>query len=406
MVAVALVVADVDHRPVDRDVGEVGAAEPDELGVQVGEVPGLEQRVVGEVDAGHHVGGAEGDLLGLGEEVVRVAVEHHAADGSYGDLLLRDDLRGVEEVEVECVLVLLGYELHAQLPLGVLVSLDGVPEVAAVEVGVAAHHFLGLVPDQRVDAQLRLPVELDEGALALGVDEPEGVHPEALHHAVAARDGPVGHQPHDGVQRLRLERDEVPEGVVGGGAGGDLVVRLHLHRVHEVRELDAVLDEEDREVVAHQVVVSLAGVELRREAAHVTHGVGGAAGPLHGGEADEDRGAHGRVLEEGGPGELRAGGVGLEVAVRPGAPGVHDPLGDALVVEAGDLLPEVEVLQQGGPAFPARSESSVCSTITPWSVVRGPPQGSGASASARCRCFGSGDLFSAMPCLSCGHVGA
>jgi hypothetical protein len=30
-----------------------------------------------------------------------------------------------------------------------------------------------------------------------------------------------------------------------------------------------------------------------------------------------------------------------------GAAGMHDPLGDALVIEAGDLLPEVEVLQQG-----------------------------------------------------------
>ena len=35
--------------------------------------------------------------------------------------------------------------------------------------------------------------------------------------------------------------------------------------------------------------------------------------------------------------------------MRGGAAGVHDPLGDALVVEVGDLLPQVEVLQQGRP---------------------------------------------------------
>ena len=40
--------------------------------------------------------------------------------------------------------------------------------------------------------------------------------------------------------------------------------------------------------------------------------------------------------------------VALEHAVRGGAAGVDDPLGDALVVEVGDLLPEDEVLQQGG----------------------------------------------------------
>ena len=38
--------------------------------------------------------------------------------------------------------------------------------------------------------------------------------------------------------------------------------------------------------------------------------------------------------------------VGLEDAVGGGAAGVHDPLRDPLVVEVGDLLAQVEVLQQ------------------------------------------------------------
>ena len=42
----------------------------------------------------------------------------------------------------------------------------------------------------------------------------------------------------------------------------------------------------------------------------------------------------------------RRGAVGLEDAVGGRAAGMHDPLRDALVVEVGDLLPEVEVLQQ------------------------------------------------------------
>ena len=38
-------------RRVDRDVGEVRAAEPLQLGIEVGEIAALQQRVVGEVDA-------------------------------------------------------------------------------------------------------------------------------------------------------------------------------------------------------------------------------------------------------------------------------------------------------------------------------------------------------------------
>ena len=48
--------------------------------------------------------------------------------------------------------------------------------------------------------------------------------------------------------------------------------------------------------------------------------------------------------------EARA--VADEGAVRAGAAGVHDPLGDALVVEVGDLLAQVVVLQEGRPARP------------------------------------------------------
>nr|BFE77947.1 hypothetical protein GCM10020093_005480 [Planobispora longispora] len=141
VVAVAVVVAHLGQRPVDRDLREVRPAEPDELGVEIGEEPRLQQRVVGEVDAGHDVADVEGDLLGLGEEVVRVAVEHQAPDRLDRDQLLRDDLRGVEQVEVEGVLVLLGHELHAELPLGEVPGLDRLPQVLPVEVGVLAAIF-------------------------------------------------------------------------------------------------------------------------------------------------------------------------------------------------------------------------------------------------------------------------
>nr|BFF04185.1 hypothetical protein GCM10020241_58600 [Streptoalloteichus tenebrarius] len=43
--------------------------------------------------------------------------------------------------------------------------------------------------------------------------------------------------------------------------------------------------------------------------------------------------------------------VGLEDPVRARAARVHHPFGNAFVVEVGDLLPRVEVLQQGRPAL-------------------------------------------------------
>ena len=165
-------------------------------------------------------------------------------------------------------------------------------------------------------AELRLPVELDEHRVARVVDEPEGVDAKALHHAVAAWNRAVRHQPHEHVRGLGHQRDEVPEGVVGAGRLRHLVMRLGLDRVDQIRELDRVLDEEDRHVVADQVPVAFVGVELDREAAHVARRVLGAAFARHGGEAHEHRRDLAGFLEGRGLGVLRERFVAFEEAVR------------------------------------------------------------------------------------------
>ena len=126
----------------------------------------------------------------------------------------------------------------------------------------------------------------------------------------------------------------------------EAAVGLRLGGVDQVGELDRVLDEEDRDVVADEVPVALLGVELHGEAAHVAGEVGRALVAGDGGEADEDRRLLALALEEVGPGEVGERLVVLEVAVGAVAAGVDDALGDALVVEVEDLLAEVEVLQQ------------------------------------------------------------
>ena len=129
-------------------------------------------------------------------------------------------------------------------------------------------------------------------------------------------------------------------------------VRLGLGGVDEVGELHRVLDEEDRDVVADQIPVALVGVELHGEAAHVARRVGRAALA----ETVEKRTNTGVCLPASAKSEARvyspSGLVALEVAVRRRAARVDDALGDALVVEVGDLLAEDEVLEQRRPAQP------------------------------------------------------
>ena len=128
------------------------------------------------------------------------------------------------------------------------------------------------------------------------------------------------------------------------------VVRFGLDRMHEVRELHRVLDEEHRHVVAHQVPVAIVGIELHREAAHVARGILRAALSGDGREAHEDRGPLAFLLERRRARDVGERFVGLEEAMRTAAAGVDDPFGNPFMVEVGDLLAKDEVLQQRGAA--------------------------------------------------------
>ena len=114
---------------------------------------------------GRNILGHERDLFGLGEEIVGHAVEHQPANRDRRQNLLRNDLGRIEHVEVEAVGEILVEQLQAQLPFREVAGLDRVPEIAPMEVGIGAIDLDGLVPNDRLQAQLRLPVEFDEGRI-------------------------------------------------------------------------------------------------------------------------------------------------------------------------------------------------------------------------------------------------
>ncbi|MCY1426958.1 hypothetical protein D9M71_427870 [compost metagenome] len=150
------------QRAVDRYLVEVRPAEPADLGIGVGKQTALQQRVVGKINAGNDMPGAEGNLFGFGKEIVRVAVEHHLAQRRNRHQLFGDDLGRVEQVEVERVLVFFSNDLHAELPFRVIAGFDRFPEVAAVVVGIFTRQLLRFVPEQRTYTSLGLPMEFDE----------------------------------------------------------------------------------------------------------------------------------------------------------------------------------------------------------------------------------------------------
>ena len=138
---------------------------------------------------GHDVRGAERDLLGLGEEVVGIAVEHHACrpgrtgTSSSGMILVASSTSKLNCSACSSVKICSPSSHSGYSPASIASHRS-----RRWKSGSAPEILTGLVPDQRMRAQQRLPVELDETRFALRIDEPERVHAEALHHAEAARE--------------------------------------------------------------------------------------------------------------------------------------------------------------------------------------------------------------------------
>ena len=240
---------------------------------------------------GHQRARLEGRLLDLGEEVLRVAVERHRADLDQRVVGVRPDLGEVERVDPVGLGVLVGHDLDRQRPRREVAAPDALVEVATVEVGVLAGDPGGVLVGEPLDALVAVEVVLHPVLLAGRVDPQVGVRAVAVHVAVGPGDAAVAHQVGDLVRGLGVEAPEVPLHVVVAQAGAAEA----LLRADEVRELHGVADEEDRGVVADEVVVALGGVELQREPAGVAPGVGGALLAGDGGEARQHLGLHARA---------------------------------------------------------------------------------------------------------------
>lgn len=189
-------------------------------------------------------------------------------------------------------------------------------------------------------------MEFDEAGFTFGIDQAESVDTKALHGAQAFRDRAVGHGPQHHVCRFRHQRDEVPEGVVRRAASRDFVVRFRFYRVHEVGKLDRVLNKEDRHVVAHQVEVAFAGVELDRKTTHIAHGIARATWPLNRRETHENRRFLGRITQKTRLAECAVVFIRLEIAMGCGAAGVNNTLRDTLMVKVRDFFTHDEVFKQ------------------------------------------------------------
>jgi hypothetical protein len=124
-------------------------------------------------------------------------------------------------------------------------------------------------------------------------------------------------------------------------------MRLRFSSMDQVRELDGILYEEDGDIVAHDIPISLGSVELDGEATDIADCVCRASTAEDGGEADKEGRLSGGVGEDAGVGHVFGRLVKSKGTESSGATGVDDSLRDTFMVKTVDLTSPDKSLSWG-----------------------------------------------------------
>src|SRR5690554_2327863 len=110
-------------------------------------------------------------------------------------------------------------------------------------------------------------------------------------------------------------------------------MRFRFDGVDQVRKFHPILNEEDGDIIGHQIVIALFGIEFGGKSPYITSRVGRSTKADHRGEAHKYACLHRGSVEKLGLCQILYILIGLKISMGTGAPSVHDSLGDALVVK-------------------------------------------------------------------------
>lgn len=124
---------------------------------------------------------------------------------------------------------------------------------------------------------------------------------ESIDIAQGSRNPTLSEEVHQGMDAFRVIDMKVPEHGVIWNVRPRVSLMTPVHRW----ELDGVPDEEDREVIEHEILDSFIGVELGRPTSHISNRITGALFPAYGRDSGEKLGLLPDASQEGCVGQVR-----------------------------------------------------------------------------------------------------
>lgn len=186
-------------------------------------------------------------------------------------------------------------------------------------------------------------MELDEEALAPIINHAEGMAAKAVHKPKPVRDTTIRVQDGGLVEAFWGEREKVP----GHISIFAICLRVSLLRVDKVGKFDGIADEKDWRIVASHIPIALFSVELDGEASRVSLSVRRTLFSSDCRETNEDGGLFANLRKKFSLANFAQVRLSdFKVAVCTSTFGMHDSLRNPLTIKVGQLVNQMEVLQQ------------------------------------------------------------
>src|SRR5690606_36731341 len=306
--------------------------------ILVSQQAGLQHLVRRGASARYQVAGGKRSLLGFSKVVLHVAVQFQLADLNQRVVLVRPYFRQVEGVQV--ILLRLGVRHHLDLngPAREVTAIYGLNQVLLSTKGRLFGRFLS---SYRLNALVGLEVPLHPVTLTLCIPQTQSMGAKAVHMTVRGRDTAIGHQDRHLMQGLRVICPELK----GRCRVRQVGARVFLLRVDKVRELDRIIQEKYRRIVAYDVVIPLPGVELHSKTTGITCIIARILSAGHGRKPDKDVGLLTDHLQEVRNGEITQDLRQRKLPISTSTAGMHHALRNALAVKVGQFFEQVMVVK-------------------------------------------------------------
>ena len=135
---------------------------------------------------------------------------------------------------------------------------------------VSTCHFHRFIPNMRLQFKTWTPVKTYKRAFTFSINKAITMNTEAFNHTQTAWNAAIAHCPQEIVQCFWTQWNKIIKSIMRWGSLWKTTIRFHLDGMHQIWELNSILNKEYWGIVTHQIPVSLFSINFDGKPANIT----------------------------------------------------------------------------------------------------------------------------------------